>query len=42
MVKDHKDHKDNFPHSVSCRSIIPSKADIGKTVKQYSVKLTFS
>ena len=28
-----KDHKDNFPHSISCRLINPSKTDIGKISK---------
>ena len=28
-----KDHKDNFPHSISCRLIDPSKTDIGKISK---------
>ena len=28
-----KDHEDNFPHSISCRLINPSKADIGKICK---------
>ena len=28
-----KDHKDNFPHNISCRLIDPSKTDIGKISK---------
>ena len=28
-----KDHKDNFPHSMSCRLINPSKTDIVKISK---------
>ena len=28
-----KDHKENFPHSISCRLINPSKTNIGKISK---------
>ena len=28
-----KDHKEGFPHSLSCRLINPSKTDIGKISK---------
>ena len=29
-----KDHKEGFPHKISCRLINPSKTDIGKISKQ--------
>ena len=28
-----KDHKEDFPHKISCRMINPSKSDIGKISK---------
>ena len=28
-----KDHKDEFPHKISCRLINPSKSDISKVIK---------
>ena len=28
-----KDHKEDFPHKISCRLINPSKSDIGKLSK---------
>ena len=34
-----KDHKDNFPPSISCRLINPSKTDVGKISKTILYKI---
>ena len=34
-----KDHKEDFPHKISCRLINPSKSDIGKVSKIIFAKI---
>ena len=39
ILKDHKDHKDNFINNPKCRLINPAKSDIGRISKQILEKI---
>ena len=39
ILKDHKDHKDNFINSPKCRLMNPAKSDIGRISKQILEKI---